>query len=160
MSCIPCPPSTGDEPLTCEPNESVTQANRLLVEDDSFCTKALAAPSGRASIVFDNGIVSWELQSETVWTAITSGYLASAGQKISANTGAGAFAITLPATPSQFDEIVFANHFNSWGSFNLTILRNGSLIEGISDDLVCNVTWPTQIILRFEGSTWRTYEII
>ena len=160
MPCTPCPPCSDDLPITCEPHEAATVASRLLVEDEAYCTKALASPSGKSNLVFDNGQIYWDDFSDTPWVAVTSAYIASAGQKISANTGAGSFAITLPASPSQFAEITFANHFNSWGTFNLTILRNGSLIEGIADDLVCNISWPSQIILRYEGSTWRTYEIL
>jgi len=58
-NCIPCPPCEGDEPLVCEPYGTVTTGNRILVEDDAFCTKTLTNPSVPATLVWDNGI-KWE----------------------------------------------------------------------------------------------------
>jgi hypothetical protein len=94
------------------------------------------------------------------WKAISSTHFAKAGDKLSVNSITGPFQITLPQNPNQFDEIVFADHYNSWGTNNVTIFRNGSLIENLTEDLVLNTTWPTQITLRFEGSTWRVYSIV
>ncbi len=62
--------------------------------------------------------------------------------------------------PAQFEEIIFADHYASWGTNNVIVLRNGSLIEGVTQDLILNTTWPNQITLRFEGSTWRVYSIL
>jgi hypothetical protein len=81
-------------------------------------------------------------------------------EKLSVNSLTGPFSIFLPQNPAQFEEIIFADHYTSWGTNNVTISRNGSLIENLADDLVLNTTWPNQIILRFEGSTWRVYAII
>jgi hypothetical protein len=55
-NCIPCPPCQGDEPLVCEPYGTVTTGNRIMVEDDAFCTKTLANPSVPANLIWDNGI--------------------------------------------------------------------------------------------------------
>ena len=59
-NCIPCPPCEGDEPLVCEPYGIVTTGNRVMVEDDAFCTKTLETPSAKATLTWDNG-VKWEL---------------------------------------------------------------------------------------------------
>lgn len=156
-TCTPCPPCESDLPLTCEPYGTISVGNRVVVEDDAFCTKTLATPSAPATLVWDNG-VKWETFAG--WKAITSTHFAKAGEKLSVNSITGPFQITLPQNPSQFDEIVFADHYNSWGTNNVTIFRNGSLIENLTDNLVLNTTWPTQITLRFEGSTWRVYSIV
>ena len=58
--CIPCPPCEGDEPLICEPYGVVTTGNRVMVEDDAFCTKTISNPSAKATLIWDNG-VKWEL---------------------------------------------------------------------------------------------------
>lgn len=59
-NCTPCPPCEGDLPLVCEPHEAVTQATRILVEDDAFCTKALVAPSAPSVLRTDsNGELDW-----------------------------------------------------------------------------------------------------
>jgi hypothetical protein len=93
---------------------------------------------------------------QTPWVSKTTSYTAVAGDRISANTTAAAFTITLPASPAAFTEIVFADHYNQWATRNLTIARNGQNIEGLAEDLVCNVA-GLQITLRYEGTTWRVY---
>lgn len=60
-NCIPCPPCEGDEPLVCEPYGTVTIGNRVMVEDDAFCTKTLETPSVAATLVWNNG-VKWQKQ--------------------------------------------------------------------------------------------------
>jgi uncharacterized protein involved in propanediol utilization len=128
-----------------------------MVEDDAFCTKTLSTPSAPATLTWDNGI-KWVTAAG--WKAISATHFAKAGEKLSVNSSGGPILITLPLNPNQFDEIVLADHYNSWGTNNVTILRSGSLIENLADDLVLNTTWPTQITLRFEGSTWRVYSIV
>lgn len=156
-NCIPCPPCEQDIPLTCEPYGTVSVGNRVVVEDDAFCTKTIATPNVPSTLVWNNG-VKWDAAEG--WQKITTTYFAKNKDKLSVNSSAGAVAIYLPQNPSQFDEIVFADQSGSWGTNNVTILRNGSFIEGLAEDLVLNTTWPTQIILRFEGSTWRVYAIL
>lgn len=60
MSCTPCPPCDFEEPLTCVPYGVVTTGNRVMVEDDAFCTKTLETPAAKATLTWDNG-VKWEL---------------------------------------------------------------------------------------------------
>jgi len=156
-NCIPCPPCEGDEPLVCEPYGTVTTGNRVMVEDDAFCTKTIANPSVPSTLTWDNGVKWLAAQG---WKSITITHYAKNGEKLSVNSSGGPIQIILPQNPSQFEEIVFADHYNSWGTNNVTLLRNGSLIENLADDLVLNTTWPNQIILRFEGSTWRVYSIL
>jgi hypothetical protein len=90
------------------------------------------------------------------WLSKTSAYTAVNGDNISANTTAGAFTITLPLAPSQFEQVVFADHFRTWDTNNLTIDRNGETIEGLAQNLICNVE-GVQFTLRYEGSDWRIY---
>jgi len=58
-NCIPCPPCEGDLPLTCEPYGTVSVGNRVVVEDDAFCTKTLTNPATKSWLIWDNGI-KWE----------------------------------------------------------------------------------------------------
>lgn len=92
------------------------------------------------------------------WTTKTANYTAVAGDRINADTGAGAFTITLPATPTDYTEVTFADHDGDWKTNNLTIARNGSNINGLAENLVCDVA-AKQIVLRHEGATtgWRIY---
>lgn len=92
------------------------------------------------------------------WTTKTTTYTAVAGDRINADTGGGAFTITLPATPAAYTEVTFADHDGDWKTNNLTIARNGSNINGLAENLVCDVA-AKQIVLRYEGATtgWRIY---
>lgn len=156
-NCIPCPPCEIEDPLVCEPYGTVTKGNRILVEDDAFCTKTLQSPSSLSTLVWDNGI-KWN--AALGWKAISVTYGAKSGEKLSVNSSAGSLQIILPPSPNQFEEIVLADASGSWGTNNVTVVRNGSLIEGLNEDLILNTTWPNQIILRYEGGTWRVYAII
>jgi hypothetical protein len=157
-NCIPCPPCENDEPLICEPFGAVSIGNRVVVEDDSFCTKTLQSPSQKSYMVWDGG-VKWD-SNISDWQTITQNYIASDGEKLSINTTSGSVQITLPANPAQYSEIVMADSTGSWGTNNVYVLRNGSLIENVPDNLTLNTTWPNQITLRFEGATWRVYAIL
>ena len=54
------------------------------------------------------------------------------------DTSSSAFNVTLPASPSAGNVVAVADYANNWGSNNLTILRNGSNIEGNASNFVCN----------------------
>lgn len=58
-NCTPCPPCETDIPLTCEPYGTISVGNRVVVEDDAFCTKTLATPASKAFLVYDNG-AKWQ----------------------------------------------------------------------------------------------------
>lgn len=58
-NCTPCPPCESDLPLTCEPYGTVSVGNRVVVEDDAFCTKTLTNPASKSWLIWDNGI-KWE----------------------------------------------------------------------------------------------------
>lgn len=92
------------------------------------------------------------------WTTKTTAYTAVAGDRISADTSGGAFTITLPSAPTDYTEVTFADHEGDWKTNNLTIARNGSNINGLAENLVCDVS-EKQIVLRYEGATigWRVY---
>jgi hypothetical protein len=153
-NCTPCTPAIDELPIFCDPYPATTIAKRILVEDEAFCQKALTSPTVPASLVWDNGI-KWLIGQG--WQAITATHFAKAGEKLSVNSATGPFQITLPLNPSQFDEIIFADHFQTWETNNVTLLRNGSLIENLADNLVLDTPTVRQFTLRFQGSTWRVF---
>jgi hypothetical protein len=89
------------------------------------------------------------------WVKKTASYTAVVGDRIFADTSAGAFTITLPAAPVQFDTIIFTDIAESWPTNRLTVARNGKKIENAAEDLLCDVS--AEIVLRYEGETrgWR-----
>jgi hypothetical protein len=80
------------------------------------------------------------------------------GDLISADTRSQAFTLKLPANPSKFHQVVFADHYRTWDTKNLTINPNGKSIEALTENLICNVAGK-QFTLRYEEDLigWRIY---
>jgi len=87
------------------------------------------------------------------WQTITTTYTAVSGNRLLVDTSGGAFTITLPATPSSGDTVELVDAAE-WGLNNLTVARNGSTIEGFSDDLLITNTGVT-VLLIYNGTTWQ-----
>lgn len=56
MSCTPCTPPQDEFPIFCDPNPATDVGQRLLVEDEAFCTKALVSPETGSTLVWEDGI--------------------------------------------------------------------------------------------------------
>ena len=89
--------------------------------------------SGTAAGFGSTGEVSWNT------TKIT----ADPGPAVSGvgyftDTSGAAFNVTLPSSPSAGAVIAVADYSNTWDTKNLTILRNGSNIEGAAENFICN----------------------
>jgi hypothetical protein len=74
------------------------------------------------------------------WSTKTSAYTAANGDRLLADTSAGAFTITLPSSPSAGDYIEINDPEETWPTNNLTVARNGSNIDSLAENLVCNIT--------------------
>jgi hypothetical protein len=86
------------------------------------------------------------------YTVVTSAQTLINGAKVAADTTAGAFTLTLPATPSNGDTITVLDYAGTFDTNNLTIARNGSNIESLAEDMTCNVE-DAAFTLVFVGST-------
>ena len=93
-----------------------------------------------------------------VWTYINGATTAQNGAQYVADTDGGPFTLTLPATPSTGFNVAVADGGN-WSVNNLTIGRNGSIIEGDASDLIVDVG---QIELKFiyDGTEWQLFSSI
>jgi hypothetical protein len=80
-----------------------------------------------------------------------SAFTAVSGQEILADTSAGAWTMTLPLTPTQGNKIIIRDAKTSFVTNNLTVARNGSNINGIADNLICDVS--NSIVLIFVDAT-------
>lgn len=56
MPCQPCTPPQDEFPIFCDPNPATDVGQRLLVEDEAFCTKALVSPETGSTLVWEDGI--------------------------------------------------------------------------------------------------------
>lgn len=72
------------------------------------------------------------------------------------NTALGSFTVTLPASPSAGNQVVVADSFNNWSSNNLFIARNGSTIENLAEDLICDIKGAS-LQLVYTGNTWDVF---
>ena len=90
--------------------------------------------SGTASGFGSTGEVSWDTTKITAdpGPAVN-------GRGYFTDTSGAAFNLTLPASPSAGNVVAVADYAHTWNSKNLTILRNGSNIEGNAENFVCNV---------------------
>ena len=86
----------------------------------------------------------------------TANYTASSLEGVLADTSGGAFTVTLPASPSTGAQVVIADAGDGWGTNNLTIARNGSTIDNVAENLVCDITGAS-IQLVYDGTTWEVY---
>ena len=89
----------------------------------------------------------------------TSNYTALDKDGILANTSAGSFTITLPASPSTGASVIVNDASDSFGTNNLTIARNGATIEGNAEDLILDISGISTTLV-YTGTTWQVYSQI
>ena len=92
-------------------------------------------------------------------TTKTSNYTASASDGVLTNTTAGAFTVTLPASPSNGAQVIVADAAGTWGTNNLTVGRNGSNIADVAQDLVCDISGASvQFVYNSSGTaSWEVF---
>jgi hypothetical protein len=131
------------------------------IADANVTTAKIADANVTTAKITDNAVTNAKFAGSVglnAWQTRTANYTAVAGDRINADTGGGAFTITLPATPANYTEVTIADHDGDWKTNNLTVARNSSNINGGAADLTCDVSGK-QILLRYEGATtgWRIY---
>lgn len=91
----------------------------------------------------------------TVLREASTTFSATVNDRILADTSGGAFTITLPANASLLlnDVIQIIDVGGSAATNNITIARNGSKIQGITDDLTVDVNGAV-ITLIYTGTTY------
>lgn len=85
----------------------------------------------------------------------TSNYTANVGDYIITDTTSGPFTITLPASPSTGDFVAIADGAD-WTTNNLIVARNGSTIEGLSDNVALDIT-GIQVDFVYDSTTWEIF---
>ena len=92
-------------------------------------------------------------------TTKTANYTAVANDGVLTNTTAGAFTVTLPASPSNGDQVIVADVAGTWGTNNLTVGRNGNNIADVAQDLVCDISGVSvQFVYNSSGTaSWEVF---
>ena len=97
------------------------------------------------------GVRSWvAIPLAPKWQNKSAAYDALSGDKLLADTSAGAFTITLPAAPTADDSVMIADAQGTFAAHNLTLSRNGQSIDGAAEDLVLDVN-NASVELVFAG---------
>jgi hypothetical protein len=137
---------------------SITTSSNLSVSGNSNLTGNVTISTGNLSV--GSGYISGKINPNWIskTKANNNNETVSDGDLISADTRSDAFALKLPANPSKFHQVVFADHYRTWDTKNLTIDRNGKRIEGLLENLICNEPGK-QFTLRYEEDLigWRIY---
>lgn len=92
------------------------------------------------------------------WILRTANYTAANNNRIIADTSNGSFTVTLPASPNTGDYIIITDGYD-WRANNLSISRNGSTIEGISDDMYIDVKGITVEFIYNGNPTVNTWQV-
>ena len=86
------------------------------------------------------------------WIEKSANYTAVTGDGILADTTGGEFTVTLPLTPTIGDIVGINDSLANFNTNTLAINRNGELIHGIAENLVCNVSHAS-FLLIYSGAT-------
>lgn len=88
-----------------------------------------------------------------VTTTVTSAFAADANYRVLADTTAGGFTVTLPIDPLVGDQIQIIDVANKFATGNLTVARNGKLINGLAENLILDVNGALTTLL-YTGLTY------
>ncbi len=96
-----------------------------------------------------------ELGSSINYVTKTAAYTLVNRDGVIADSSGGAFTLTLPATPAT-GAVVEIISSGDWSTNNVTIDRNGSTIEGASENLVLDVD-NVSVKMVYDGTTWQVF---
>ena len=86
----------------------------------------------------------------------TANYTTQNLEGVLADTTAGTFTVTLPATPATGNQCVIADHSATFATNNLTVGRNGSTINGTAADLTLDIS-GVSVQFVYNGTTWDVF---
>ena len=90
----------------------------------------------------------------TPYEQITANTNAIGNTQYLADTSGGPFNLTLPASPNFGSTIIITDGIGDFSTNNLTILRNGSTIANIADDVALNLSNSVSTLV-YTGTTWQ-----
>ena len=107
----------------------------------------IALASGASQTGFGRtGTVDWQTSIKTA------DFTAASGEGYFVNTTSGAVVVTLPSSPSAGDIVSVSDYAKTSASNNITIARNGSNLDGSTDNLIL-ATPGVAVTLVFADST-------
>jgi hypothetical protein len=140
-------------------------SNKVLLKKSSVAAKVplttdldygeLALNYADGKLYFKNSSNAVQSFGSTSYIKVTTNTTAIAGKGYIADTTAGTFTITLPASPATGDSVTIADGA-SFLTTPLTVSRNGSTISDVADDLSLNIE-GVSVTFVYDGNTWEVY---
>jgi len=91
------------------------------------------------------------------WILISVNTNAVVNSKYLTDTSSIAFTINLPSVPANGDFVIIADGFGTWETRNVTVNRNGKLVNGLPENLICDVNYgKVELIFQTSTNSWRT----
>lgn len=84
---------------------------------------------------------------------VTSGYDASANERVFADTSSSAFTVNLPLSPAVGDTIQIIDVAGNFSINNVTVGRNSEKIQNFEEDLILNLD-NAAITFVYSGTTY------
>jgi hypothetical protein len=160
LSASPALTGTPTAPTATAGTNTTQIATTAYVVGTAF-SSALPGQAGNAGkyVTTDGTTASWAFipAGGISYTAVkTSNYSAAVNDGVQTNTSGGSFTVTLPATPAVGDQVIVTDSGGAWATNNLTVGRNGSTIDGLAEDLICNIS-SVSVQLVYSGTTWDVF---
>ena len=111
------------------------------------------------SAATDAATVQYVKDAAASWSIKTANYTAVNGDMVWANTTAGAFTITLPASPATNARVRIGDVASKWDTASPIVARNGANIMGLAEDLTLNLK-NAVVELVYSGDAtfgWRVF---
>jgi len=135
---------------------SAAELNHLVGQNQGVATTdSPTFDTVTATTVLGDGSGLTGIVAGLAWSRKTTTYTAANNDAIIADTSGGAWALTLPASPSIGDLVRVVDGAD-WSTNNLTVARNSSTIEGDAADLVMNIGGAS-VDFIYDGTTWQLY---
>jgi len=102
-----------------------------------------------------SGAAVWfKVEQAAQWKVISSAYAISASESLFVDTSIIPISVTLPLSPILGDQIKISDSKGTFGTNNLTLVRNGNTIMGSATDMVVSNNYG-YFSLTYNGSDWR-----
>ena len=138
--------SAGNNLQASDGGNLISQSGTTVTLGASGDTVSLA--SGATQTGFGKtGAVNWDTASIKTAT-----FTAVSGNGYFCNTTAGVFNITMPASPSVGDIVGLKDYAGTFATYNLTIDRNGSKLDGNAGNRVLNTNFRSLTLVYVDGT--------
>jgi hypothetical protein len=128
----------------------ISESANVITIGASGDTVTLAAGASQSGFG-RSGSVNWDT------TKKTTGFTSVSGNGYFCDTTSSAFTVTLPATPSAGDIVAIADYANTSATNNITVGRNGSLIDGSAIDAKIKINGQVYTLVYVDATEgWKT----